>query len=81
MKEGYDNSNKGKKLIYNNLVDVIHNSTRYEFLEIVIPKKITVRQFKELMARKEKEAQENGEKSSNSSDSANSDMSSNEEWE
>ncbi|KAK9731825.1 Histone-like transcription factor (CBF/NF-Y) and archaeal histone [Popillia japonica] len=53
VKEGYRNTNCAKKLTYNNLVNVIHNTSRFEFLEIVIPKKITVRQYKELIAKSE----------------------------
>lgn len=49
VKEGYQNTNSARKLNYNNLVNVIHNTARYEFLEIVIPKKITFRQYKELL--------------------------------
>lgn len=60
VKEGYENTNSAKKLNYNNLVNVIHNTSRYEFLEIVIPKKITVRQYKELMDRKDNSSPEKG---------------------
>ncbi|GJQ77407.1 hypothetical protein Trydic_g20806 [Trypoxylus dichotomus] len=58
VKEGYRNTNSAKKLNYNNLVNVIHNKSRYEFLEIVIPKKITVRQYKELMTKGENHQQD-----------------------
>lgn len=47
-------NSSSSKLNYNNLVNVVHKDSRYSFLEYMIPKKITVREYKEMMRKKEK---------------------------
>ncbi|XP_022906303.1 chromatin accessibility complex protein 1 [Onthophagus taurus] len=63
---------KSKKLNYNNLVNVIHKSVKYEFLETIIPKKITYKEYKQLMAKKKRE---NGDLTGSGSEDSESDSS------
>lgn len=46
----------GKKLDYKHLTQVVHNSDKYEFLAEILPKKITVLEYKKILARKQREA-------------------------
>lgn len=41
---------------YKNLANVVHKNERYEFLREIVPRKITVRQYRELMAKKQQTA-------------------------
>lgn len=50
--ESYKTAKKGKELNYDHIVNIVHNKPRYEFLEVMVPKKITVRRYKYLMAKK-----------------------------
>lgn len=75
--EGYNETNNGKKLDYRHLSNVVHSDEKYNFLRDILPKKITVLQFKQLMAKKE--ANENkisDEEESSSSDDESSSSSS-----
>ncbi|XP_060523191.1 chromatin accessibility complex protein 1 [Cylas formicarius] len=62
--EGYNRTNKGKKLDYKHLAQVVHNDEKYNFLRDILPKKITVLEYKKILAsrdapeRAEREAEE-----------------------
>ncbi|XP_017776156.1 PREDICTED: chromatin accessibility complex protein 1 isoform X1 [Nicrophorus vespilloides] len=63
--------NTDNELTYDNLVDIVQSTDRYEFLRQMIPRKITVREFKALMDRKNDETdnlEEDSSFSSNKSD-------------
>ncbi|XP_056642875.1 chromatin accessibility complex protein 1 [Diorhabda carinulata] len=51
--EGYNNANRAKKLDYKHLAEVVHVDEKYNFLRDIMPKKITVLEYKNIMARKE----------------------------
>lgn len=51
--EGYKDTNNGKKIEYKNVANIIHKNERYEFLREIVPRKITVRQYREMMAKKQ----------------------------
>lgn len=51
--EGYNETNRGRKLDYKHLSSVVHSNERYNFLRDILPKKITVLEFKKLMAAKQ----------------------------
>lgn len=51
-REGYKFASPAKKLQYNDIVKVVASHPRFEFLEMIIPKKITVKEYKELMKKK-----------------------------
>ncbi|KAF7265683.1 hypothetical protein GWI33_020767 [Rhynchophorus ferrugineus] len=51
--EGYNETNSGRKLDYKHLSSVVHSNERYNFLRDILPKKITVLEFKKLMAAKQ----------------------------
>ncbi|CAG9760115.1 unnamed protein product [Ceutorhynchus assimilis] len=53
-KECY-NEAKGNKLDYEDIMKVVHGSSRYKFLKDIVPKKITVLEYKQIMAEKEAE--------------------------
>ncbi|KAJ8923151.1 hypothetical protein NQ315_001705 [Exocentrus adspersus] len=72
--ESYNTTNNGKKLDYKNIAEVVHKDDRYEFLRDIMPKKITVREFKRIMAKKL--AEEAGDKGSAGSSSEDEDSSS-----
>lgn len=67
--EGFKDNNKGKKIEYKNLANVVHKNERYEFLREIVPQKITVRQYRELMAKK----QQNTNSSTSDKDTSSSD--------
>lgn len=50
--EAHSQGNKGNSLDYKNLAEVIQTSETLEFLREIVPRKITVREFKEMMAKK-----------------------------
>ncbi|XP_049817586.1 chromatin accessibility complex 16kD protein [Aethina tumida] len=66
--KGYEKANAGKKLDYKHVAEVVHDEDRYDFLRDIMPKKITVAEFKRIMARKSGDDQENGDLSSSSED-------------
>lgn len=68
--EAYKDSRDKKKLDYKNLANVAHESDRLEFLQEIVPKKITVKQYKEMMARKQQNM--NGSKGTSKSGSSSS---------
>lgn len=74
--EGYKDTNDKKRLEYKNLASVVHNSDRYEFLREIMPKKITVRQYRELMARKQQKLNNSTNPSAAGKDSSSSSSSS-----
>lgn len=68
--EAYKDSRDKKKLDYKNLANVAHENDRLEFLQEIVPKKITVKQYKEMMARKQQNM--NGSKGASKSGSSSS---------
>lgn len=60
-------SNNGSSLDYKHLAEVVQMNNTLEFLKEILPRKITVRQFKEMMAAK------NSSHSSSSGSSSDSD--------
>ncbi|XP_066261776.1 chromatin accessibility complex 16kD protein [Euwallacea similis] len=50
--EGYVETHFGKRLDYKSLANIVHRNDKYNFLRDILPKKITVLQFKEIMAKK-----------------------------
>lgn len=73
--EGYKISNNAKKLDYKHLAEVVHHNEKYNFLRDIMPKKITVLEYKKIMAKKQ--GMNNDE--NQSKDSSNSSSSDNEE--
>ncbi|KAL2734213.1 chromatin accessibility complex protein 1 [Vespula squamosa] len=67
--EAHMQNNKGNNLDYKHLAEVVQTNDTLEFLREIMPRKITVRQFKEMMAAK----------SSNSSSESSSDSDSDSE--
>lgn len=61
----------GKEIEYKHVAEVVNTSERFDFLTEIIPKKITVRQFKKYLA--EKKNTRSFSESSGSSDSEGSD--------
>ncbi|CAH1115986.1 unnamed protein product [Phaedon cochleariae] len=51
--EAYRDANNAKKLDYKHLAEVVHTEERYNFLRDIMPKKITVAEYKRLMAKKQ----------------------------
>ncbi|KAL3273686.1 hypothetical protein HHI36_015116 [Cryptolaemus montrouzieri] len=73
--DGYNTMRGGagtnKTLQYQFLAEIVQSDDKYEFLRDMMPKKITVREYKKIMAKKN---EENGvNKNGNSSDSSDSD--------
>ncbi|CAG9759956.1 unnamed protein product [Ceutorhynchus assimilis] len=70
----------GNKLDYDHIMEVVHATPKYKFLKDIVPKKITVLEFKKIMARKEEERRrkeaENTSSDDDTSDSSGSDESS-----
>ncbi|XP_046735778.1 chromatin accessibility complex protein 1-like [Diprion similis] len=50
--EAHRQGNKSGSLDYKNLAEVVQTSETLEFLREIVPRKITVREFKEMMAKK-----------------------------
>lgn len=72
--ESYQTTDNAKKLDYKNLAQIVHSDDKYEFLRDIMPKKITVLEFKRLMAKKQ--AEEGGKKDDEMSSSSEDDDSS-----
>jgi len=71
--EGYIETNNGKKLDYKHLANVVHTDEKYNFLRDILPKKITVLEFKKIMEKKlAAERGSDGEASSSSDDETSS---------
>lgn len=67
--EAHGQSNKGSSLDYKHLAEVVQTNDTLEFLREIMPRKITVRQFKEMMAAKEASNSSSSSESSSDSDS------------
>ncbi|XP_043287829.1 chromatin accessibility complex 16kD protein-like [Venturia canescens] len=67
--EAHTQSNKANQIDYKHLAEVVQTNETLEFLKEIMPRKITVRQFKELMAAKESNNSSSSETSSSDSDS------------
>lgn len=67
--EAYKLTDNGKKLDYKHLAEVVNGADRYEFLRDIMPKKITVLEYKKILAKK----QQSDEVQSNSSSSSEED--------
>ncbi|XP_074035990.1 chromatin accessibility complex protein 1 [Leptinotarsa decemlineata] len=76
--EAYNTANKAKKLDYKHLAEVVHTEERYNFLRDIMPKKITVAEYKKIMARKQGANDKDKEESSSSSSDDEEDSSSEE---
>lgn len=76
-KEGYKDAKQNKTLDYKNLANVVHKNDKYEFLREIVPQKITVRKYRELMTKKQ--AGKKGSDEGSSSDSGSSSESSDDE--
>lgn len=50
--ESYKNINNAKKMDYKNVAEVVHSQDRYIFLREMMPKKITVAEYKKILERK-----------------------------
>lgn len=74
--EAYKDSTDKKKIDYKNLANVAHKNDHLEFLREIVPKKITVKQYREMMARKQQNGSEKTSKSGSSSSNSDSDSSS-----
>lgn len=75
-KEAHKQNSKGNMLEYKHLAEVVQTSEPLEFLREIMPRKITVRQFKELMAAKEHDSSSDSDSDSQSEDSSSSSNSS-----
>ncbi|KAL6255041.1 chromatin accessibility complex protein 1-like [Pogonomyrmex barbatus] len=71
--EAHMQSNKGSSLDYKHLAEVVQTNDTLEFLREIMPRKITVRQFKEMMAAKEASHSSSSSSSSESSSDSDSD--------
>ncbi|XP_023950054.1 chromatin accessibility complex 16kD protein [Bicyclus anynana] len=69
-------SNKTNLLEYKHIAEVVQEDDTLDFLREIMPRKITVRQFKELMAKKAAKGNESDETSEESSEEDSSDESS-----
>lgn len=84
-KEGFKNSNNAKKLDYKHFADIVHSQEKYNFLRDIMPKKITVLEYKKIMAKKqgvdlsEKKRKDSSSSNSSSASSDRDDESSSEE--
>lgn len=67
--EAHIQSNKGPSLDYKHLAEVVQTNDTLEFLREIMPRKITVRQFKEMMAAREASNSSSSSSSESSSDS------------
>ncbi|XP_034185664.1 chromatin accessibility complex 16kD protein-like isoform X1 [Osmia lignaria lignaria] len=72
--EAHLQNNKGNSLDYKHLAEVVQTNDTLEFLREIMPRKITVRQFKEMMAAKN--SQSSSESSSDSDSDSESDTNS-----
>lgn len=71
--EAHMQSNKGHSLDYKHLAEVVQTNDTLEFLREIMPRKITVRQFKEMMAAKNSSHSSSSESSSDSDSDSESD--------
>ncbi|XP_014237080.1 chromatin accessibility complex protein 1 [Trichogramma pretiosum] len=71
--EAYKKSNKAACLDYKHLAEVVHTEEVLEFLREIMPRKITVRQFKQMMADKNPETSSDSDSDSQSDSESNSD--------
>lgn len=71
--EGYKVSNNAKKLDYKHLAEVVHSYEKYNFLKEIMPKKITVLEYKKIIAKKRGKINEENNSKDSSSDSSSSD--------
>ncbi|XP_063977042.1 chromatin accessibility complex 16kD protein [Diachasmimorpha longicaudata] len=67
--EAHKQSKKSSCLDYKHLAEVVQTNETLEFLKEIMPRKITVRQFKQLMAEKEAAERSSSDESSTDSDS------------
>lgn len=67
--EAHTQSNKGHNLDYKHLAEVVQTNETLEFLREIIPRKITVRQFKEMMAARSSNSSSSESSSDSDSDS------------
>ncbi|OWR42096.1 chromatin accessibility complex 16kD protein [Danaus plexippus] len=74
-KRAYKNSEKNF-LEYKHIAEVVQQDDTLDFLREIMPRKITVRQFKEMMAKKAAKANDSDETSEESSEEESSDESS-----
>ncbi|XP_050346108.1 chromatin accessibility complex 16kD protein [Nymphalis io] len=74
-KRAFKNS-KNNFLEYKHIAEVVQEDDTLDFLREIMPRKITVRQFKELMAKKSSQGDESDETSEESSDEGSSEESS-----
>ena len=68
----------GNLLEYKHIANVVQEDDTLDFLREIMPKKITVREFKELMAKKNSRGDDSEETSEESSDEESSEESSSE---
>lgn len=71
--EAHMQSNKGHSLDYKHLAEVVQTNDALEFLREIMPRKITVRQFKEMMAAKSSSHSSSSASSSDSDSDSESD--------
>lgn len=71
--EGYKISKNAKKLDYKHLAEVVHTYEKYNFLRDIMPKKITVLEYKKIMAKKQGLSNEENNSKDTSSESSSSD--------
>lgn len=71
--EAYKISNNAKKLDYKHLAEVVHKKEKYNFLRDIMPKKITVLEYKKLIAKKQGFNNDEDNSKDSSSDSSSSD--------
>ncbi|KAI4494962.1 chromatin accessibility complex 16kD protein [Polistes fuscatus] len=71
--EAHMQNNKGNNLDYKHLAEVVQTNETLEFLREIMPRKITVRQFKEMMAAKSSTSSSSDESSSDSDSDSESD--------
>ncbi|XP_015109751.1 chromatin accessibility complex protein 1 [Diachasma alloeum] len=67
--EAHKQSKKSSSLDYKHLAEVVQTNETLEFLKEIMPRKITVKQFKQLMAEKEAAERSSSDESSTDSDS------------
>jgi len=71
--EAHQKSNKANSLEYKHLAEVVQTSDALEFLRETLPRKITVRQFKQMMAEKNSDSSSDSDSDSQSDSDSNSD--------
>ncbi|XP_013133111.1 PREDICTED: chromatin accessibility complex protein 1 [Papilio polytes] len=74
-KRAYKNT-KGNMLEYKHIAEVVQEDDTLDFLREIVPRKITVREYKELMSRKAARGDRSDESSEESSETESSDESS-----